>query len=55
MFPARLNAPIKFTAPEKLKLTLQNYRIENKVLKSEIEQMRSEIATNSMSVGEDFM
>ena len=52
--PARLNAPIKFTALEKLKLTLQNYRIENKVLKSEIEQMRIEIATNSMSVGEDF-
>ena len=41
--PAKLHAPIKHTAPERIKLTLQNIHLENKSLKSEIEQMKNEI------------
>ena len=34
--PAKLKAPISLTSPERVKLTLQNYRPENKQLKDEI-------------------
>ena len=30
--PAKLNAPISLTSPERVKLTLQQYRLENKQL-----------------------
>ena len=40
--PARLKAPISFTSPERIKLTLQNYRLENKQLRDEITKMQEE-------------
>ena len=46
--PAKDKAPIKFTDPEKVKLTLQNYRIEKKSLKLEIAQMKEIIALNNV-------
>ena len=48
--PARLTAPISLTSPERVKLTLQNYRLENKQLKDELVKMRDEIQSKSMSV-----
>ena len=29
---AKLNAPVKFTSPERLKITIQGYRLQNKSL-----------------------
>ena len=57
--PAKLKAPISFTSPERVKLTLQNYRLENKQLKDEIVIMQKEISQNSVNVdnnlGDDFI
>ena len=52
--PAKLNAPVKFTSPERLKLTLQNYRIENKALKSQIGEMQVELESRSLPVSENL-
>ena len=52
--PAKLKAPISLTSPEKIKLTLQNYRLENKQLKSEIIQMQREIQGKSLTVNNDL-
>ena len=38
--PAKPKAPISLTSPEKIKLTLQHYRIENKQLKADIENLK---------------
>ena len=38
--PAKLNAPIKNTRPERLKLTIQNHRLQNKELQEEINKMK---------------
>ena len=38
--PAKLKAPISLTSPERVKLTLQNYRLENKQLRDEIAKMQ---------------
>jgi hypothetical protein len=54
MEPSKLNAPIKATAPEKVKLTLQSYRIENKTLKSEIAKMKSLIDSNNVPVDKEL-
>lgn len=48
--PAKLNAPIKHTDPERVKLTMQNIRLENKLLKSEIEKMKNEIVNKSIDL-----
>ena len=50
LVPAKLHAPVKYTAPERIKLTLQNYRLENKSLKSEIQQMKLEIENKSLDI-----
>ena len=42
--PAKRNAPIKFTSPERVKLTMQNYRLESKELKFELN--RYQLITN---------
>ena len=47
---AKLHAPVKHTTPERIKLTLHNYRIENKSLKSEIEQIKLEIKNKSLDI-----
>ena len=50
LVPAKLHAPVKYTAPKRIKLTLQNYRLENKSLKSEIQQMKLEIENKSLDI-----
>ena len=47
---AKLKAPISLTSLECVKLTLQNYRLENKQLKDEIIMMQKEISQNSVNV-----
>ena len=37
--PAKLNAPIKFTSPERLKLNIQQHRLECKQLKERVDEM----------------
>ena len=54
LVPAKLNAPIKFTSPERLKLTIQNYRLENKVLKAEIDDMKRELLTKSRPIDDEL-
>ena len=48
--PAKLKAPISLTSSERVKLTLQNYRMENKMLKLEVEKLQAEISKSSMTV-----
>ena len=52
---AKLHAPVKHTAPERIKLTVQTYRIENKSLKSEIEQMKLEIENKSLDIKDNSL
>ena len=51
--PAKVKAPISLTSA-RIKLTLQNYRLENKELKSEIEQMQKEIQNQSLPVNNNL-
>ena len=41
--PAHLNAPIKFTSPERVLLTIQSQRVENKQLKAENDALKERI------------
>ena len=52
---AKLHAPVKYTAPERIKLTLQNYRLENKSLKSEIQQMKLEIENKLLDIKDNSL
>ena len=52
--PAKLNAPISLTSPQRLKLTLQNYRFENKQLKDEIKKMDDAITTSSYEISPEL-
>lgn len=56
--PAKLNAPIKFTSPGRVKLTLQKQRLKCKQLEHQIEQMKSALENCSESIspqlGEDL-
>ena len=52
--PAKVKSPISLTSPARIKLTLQNYRLENKELKSEIEQMQKEIQNQSLPVNNNL-
>ena len=52
--PAKVKAPVSLTSPERIMPTLQNYRLENKDLKSEIEQMQKEIKTQSLSINNNL-
>ena len=56
--PAKLNAPIKFTSPERIKLTLQDHRLKCKQLEQEVSKMRIALEKHSESVdpqlNEDF-
>ena len=45
--PAKLKAPIKFTSPERVKLTLQNERLKCKQLENQIAEMRFAIKNQS--------
>ena len=50
MKPAALNAPIKFTSPERIKLTLQGERLKCKLLESRIAEMQKSLQNNSKQV-----
>ena len=52
--PAKPKAPISLTSPEKIKLTLQHCRIENKQLKADIENLKQELEKSSLNVTEDL-
>ena len=41
--PAKLNAPISKTSSERLKLTIQSFRIENKKLKEKVMELQQEL------------
>ena len=43
-------APISLTSPERIKVTIQSYRIENKMLKSEIQNLQHEISKSFMKI-----
>ena len=57
--PAKLNAPIKFTSPDRIKLTLQDHRLKCKQLEHQIQEMRSSLEKFSEPVdselGKDFV
>ena len=57
--PAKPKAPISLTLPERIKLTLQQYRLENKQLKDELDKMKEEISQKSLLIdndlGDDFI
>ena len=52
--PAKLNAHVKFTSPERLKLTIQGYRLQNKSLTDQLVEMRNEIKKHSLAVTNGF-
>ncbi len=53
--PEKLHASIKNTAPERIKLTLQNIRSENKALKCDIKEMKQEIAGKSIDIKDESL
>ena len=54
MKPAKSNAPISHTSSQKIKLTLQNIRFENKSLIIEIAEMKRIIASNNVPVNNEL-
>ena len=52
--PAKLNAPISQTSTERVKLTLQGYRAENRALKSQIEEIKQELETSAVPVSQEL-
>ena len=48
--PSKPKALISFTSPERVKLTLQNYRLETKQLKEEINNLCQKIHSKSLAV-----
>ena len=51
---AKLNAAIIFPSPEKIKLTLQNHRLNCKQLEQELSKMRSALDKHSEDVDPQF-
>ena len=49
--PLKPKAPISLASPKIIKVTIQSYRIENKMLKSEIQNLQHEISKLYMKVG----
>ena len=54
LLPAKAKAPVSLTSPERLKFTLQSYRLENKQLKEEIVKLQEEIACKSLPLYDDL-
>ena len=52
--PAKTNAPISETFLERLKLTIQTYRMRNKELKMKLGQLQEEISKASLPVSADL-
>ena len=52
--PAKTNASISQTSSERLKVTIQTYRMENKELKMKLGQLQEEISKASLPVSADL-
>ena len=52
--PAHLNAPVKFTSPERIKLTLQGHRLKCKQLEKELFVMRDALEKQSTVVSQEL-
>ena len=52
--PAKTNAPISQTSSERLKVTIQTYRMENKELKMQLRQLQEEISKAFLPVSADL-
>ena len=48
--PAKLNAPLKFTSTERIKLSLQQHRLKCKQLENQIEHMKTVLNMGSEKV-----
>ena len=53
--PAKLNAPVRFTSPDKSKLTLQQKRSKCKQLEREIFNMRKALDSDSKKLALNFL
>ena len=47
---AKPKAPLSKTSTERIKLTFQNYRLENKSLKENIVELQKQISSSSFAV-----
>ena len=54
MAPAKLNAPVKFTSPDRIKLTLQQKMLECKPLEREISNMKKALDSDSKKVSSEL-
>ena len=54
LIPAKSKAPISKLSNERVKVTLQHYRIENKALKPKIDQLQLELERSSMKVSAEL-
>ena len=54
LIPAKSKAPISKLPNKRVKVTLQHYRIENKALKSKIDELQLELERSSMKVSTDL-
>ena len=52
--PAKLKAPVSFTSPERLVLTLKQQRLKNKQLEEHIEKMKLEIEASGKHINESL-
>ena len=52
--PAKLTAPISKTSTERLKLTIQNFRIKNKELKVKVMELQQELSKSSLKVSQNL-
>ena len=52
--PAKLKAPVSFTSPERLVLTLKQQRLRNKKPEEHIEKMKLEIEASGKHINESF-
>lgn len=52
--PVKANAPLLLTSPERLKQTVQQYRIENKDLKAQLSKLQAEIKKSSVPASESL-
>ena len=52
--PAKTNAPISQTSSERLKVTIQTYRMENKEFKMKLGQLQEEISQASLPDSADL-
>ena len=54
LIPAKSKAPISKLSNERVKVTFQHYRIENKALKSKIDELQLELERSSMKVSAEL-